>query len=107
MHPLKNFTSFKCFIEEVESSKDIFGRRHWDLLARLSPFGMWSQRGRLYIFKQKVFMVLSIFFFRIKLSNVVIQKSNMSLVPEHGLKLLADHASGNVEAAWHYKESAW
>ena len=64
MHPLKNFTSFKCFIEEVESSKDIFGRRHWDLLARLSPFGMWSQRGRLYIFKQKVFMVLSIFFFQ-------------------------------------------
>ena len=47
------------------------------------------------------------FFFRIKLSNVVIQKSNMSLIPEHGLKLLADHAAGNVEAAWHYKESAW
>ncbi|KAM7443920.1 hypothetical protein ABFA07_007300 [Porites harrisoni] len=44
---------------------------------------------------------------KIKLSNVVIQKSNMSLIPEHGLKLLADHASGNVEAAWHYKESAW
>jgi len=70
---------------------------------------MWSQRGGLCTFKQKglVFTVILIFFFRIKLSNVVIQKSNVSLIPEHGLKLLADHASGNVEAAWHYKESAW
>ena len=46
-------------------------------------------------------------FSRIKLSNVVIQKSNVSLVPEHGLQLVADHASGNIEAAWHYKEGAW
>lgn len=44
---------------------------------------------------------------KIKLSNVLIQKSNVSLIPEHGLQLVADHASGNIEAAWHYKEHAW
>jgi len=43
----------------------------------------------------------------IKLSNVLIQKSKVSLLPEHGLQIVADHASGNVASDWHYKESAW
>lgn len=44
---------------------------------------------------------------KIKLSNVAIQKSNVSLLPDHGLQIEADHASGNVGADWHYKEIAW
>ncbi|KAJ7371792.1 hypothetical protein OS493_023132 [Desmophyllum pertusum] len=44
---------------------------------------------------------------KIKLSDVVIQKSNVSLLPEHGLQISADKASGNVGAVWHYKESSW
>ncbi|KAL9971785.1 hypothetical protein ACROYT_G017992 [Oculina patagonica] len=44
---------------------------------------------------------------KIKLSNVVIQKSNVSLLPEHGLHITADKASGNIGAEWQYKESSW
>lgn len=44
---------------------------------------------------------------KIKLSNVAIRKSNVSLLPEHGLRVTADKASGNIGAVWHYKESSW
>lgn len=48
-----------------------------------------------------------VFYLRIKLSNVAIRKSNVSLLPEHGLRITADKASGNIGAVWHYKESSW
>lgn len=50
---------------------------------------------------------LNVFYFRIKLSNVAIRKSNVSLLSEHGLRVTADKASGNIGAVWHYKESSW
>lgn len=60
----------------------------------------------------KKFFIINVTFcclfnFRIKLSNVVIQKSNVSLLAEHGLRITADKASGNIGAEWHYKESSW
>ena len=52
-------------------------------------------------------LLLNIFYVRITLSNVAIGKSNVSLLPEHGLRIAADKASGNIGAVWHYKESSW
>ena len=52
-------------------------------------------------------LLLNVFYVRIKLSNVAIGKSNVSLLPEHGLRITADKASGNIGAVWHYKESSW
>ena len=47
------------------------------------------------------------YFFRIKLSNVVIKKTNVSLLADHGLRISANEASGNMAANWHYKENSW
>lgn len=55
----------------------------------------------------KTIFLHRLIFLSIKLSNVLIQKSKVSLLAEHGLQIVADHASGNVAADWHYKESAW
>ena len=47
------------------------------------------------------------YIFRIKLSNVVIKKTNVSLLADHGLRISANEASGNMAANWHYKENSW
>lgn len=44
---------------------------------------------------------------QIKLSNVVIKKTNVSLLADHGLRISANEASGNMAANWHYKENSW
>ena len=43
----------------------------------------------------------------VKLSNVVIEKSTVALVPEHGLKIRTDHVSGSMTSKWHYKQNSW
>lgn len=63
-----------------------------------------------YTMTDNIFKLLTLscqFHLRIKLSNVAIRKSNLSLLPEHGLRITADNASGNIGAVWHYKESSW
>ncbi|XP_068718135.1 bactericidal permeability-increasing protein-like isoform X1 [Montipora capricornis] len=43
----------------------------------------------------------------VKLSNVVLEKFKVSLLPDNALQIHANHASGNVASDWHYKESSW
>lgn len=43
----------------------------------------------------------------VKLSNVVIEKSTVALLPEHGLKIRTDHVSGSMTSKWHYKQNSW